>query len=307
MTLNFSLEFNATETNLTSKYGPHLGYRAMFLTWLSLVLIGNLFGGVASILIAVTTLTYKPLRSCSSSALMAHCAILDAIRSLVIYPVLSLFAFFAPYHKFPVSACRYIAAPAYAFVYANYWAYCSLAINRFFAAVFPHHYRYLTTTSAKVIVNILPWFLSGILLTFPFFEIGANFTFTEPWNACIVGPLHNYVSGAILALGTYFPCAVCGLCYVTLLIRARITRRRVVSPTGLQGSLAKVQRRYDMSRILFFCFLWTFSSLLLLMLAISWFPALIGNYVVQTWLRLPQFLSSAFNPVSTLKSCRNKL
>ena len=84
----------------------HREHRRSFLTWLILILSANLSGALANLVIAVATLAYRPLRSCASSVMIAHCAVMDFIRSIVVYPMLSLIAFLAPYYDFPVWACR---------------------------------------------------------------------------------------------------------------------------------------------------------------------------------------------------------
>ncbi|OQV23643.1 hypothetical protein BV898_02386 [Hypsibius exemplaris] len=298
-------------SNLSRPVEPHVYYHKSVLFWLSIVLSGNFFGILANSVIAVTTLTYKPIRTCSSSSLIAHCAILDIIRSTFAYPGASLLGYLTPFYGFPVGGCRYFGGMISLINYTTNWAYCCLAGHRLCATILPHHYRFLIRTRSLISINLLPWIISIILLALPFFEAGSmvKFVLTAPWSSCQVGPLDAAAAMAILGLGTYFPCALCVGCYVTILIQAKMTALRchsigiavnLINTDNISSSPQPIhQRRYEMCRMLFGSSLWTLASTLFLPAALSWFPDpfFADNYPAQIFMRLPQYLASAFNPV----------
>ncbi|OQV23631.1 hypothetical protein BV898_02374 [Hypsibius exemplaris] len=314
-TISNSSSTRAWNATTNSPLSPAItSHSPNFLIWLILVLSANLFGAITNLLIAIATLTYRPIRCCSSSGLIAHCASLDVIRSIIVYPGLSLIAFLGPYHHFPQSACRYVGGLAYILVYTTNWAYCCLGVHRLCAVALPHHFRYLTQKSAVAAINLFPWLLSALLALFPFFGIGVEFVYTQPWNGCVIGPLGDRDAGFVLAMGTFLQSAISLIAHAAILMQVRMSarnRRRRVTTVKEEEDLRNqydqqmitlnseaTQRRYDISRMLFVCSVWTFVVSLMLPLVISWAPAYLAtNYPAQTWLRFLQFLSSAFNPV----------
>ncbi|OQV23641.1 hypothetical protein BV898_02384 [Hypsibius exemplaris] len=294
------MTFNVSTSNNSIPEVFSHGTIRTFTLWLSVVLIGNIFGGIANVIIAVVTLNYKPLRICISSPLIAHCAILDSLRALVVYPGVSLLAYLAPdYPAFPAAACRYIGGIGSLIVFTTNWAYCCLAGHRFCAAIFPHHFHYLSRRCIAVAINCLPWLLSLLFLAFPVFEIHVKFVYTRPWSACVLGPLGGLVSGLFIAVVTYLPCAVSGFCYVVICLNAWLMSSSLKKTTPKMARIrGTLQRRFQISRLLFVCSLFTVVMTLPLPLALAWFPAYFTtNFVAQMWVRLPQFLASAFNPI----------
>ena len=322
-------------TNITGQITPpplHLLYHASIVAWLTVTLSVNVLGGLANSIIVVATLAYRPLRACSSSSLIAQSAGMDALRCFLIYPVNCLLGYLAPYQTPQEEAmkteqsCRYIGGVTAMVIFATNWSYCCLAAHRFCAAILPHQYRALTRRSALIAINAAPWLIAALLTAFPFFKVGGlRLVATRPWAACTVGPLGYTPVAAVISVGTYLPCALACLCYVTVVVRARravAKRRRLVgsvmtanhradvgsSAAGNSRSFAgvseiqmtsTVERRYEMVRMLLVCSLMTLALTSLLPVVLAGFPVYFsGSYLAPMWLRLMQYVASAANPVS---------
>jgi hypothetical protein len=291
--------YNSTfPTNFSVKISVVELYHTSLVIWTATVLIINIFGALANAVTFAATMTYRPLRTSSSRVLLTHCIFLDFFLAICTHPG----AVFITYHssaKYPPHFCQGWGAIVFGSYYANNWAHCLLAINRFVAAVLPHYYRYITTQPVLRLAVTFPWLISLAINFFPLAEINLRYAPMKPWMGCIPESPDLKSAKVMAALGVYIPYLVIGLSYSMVLFKAgaaaSVRRRRVGDLVQPRIALGK---RYEASKILFLCFLWQCIASFAIPIAVNLRSTVyFARPLTQLAFKGLQYVSSAVNPV----------
>ncbi|OQV23639.1 hypothetical protein BV898_02382 [Hypsibius exemplaris] len=292
---------NATFTRPPS-VSVYISHHRSLIVWTVAVLTINLIGALANILTFIATLTYRPLRKSSSCLLLAHCILLDTFITVVTEIGAVLVTLFGD-RLFPAHFCQAWGVFVFGPTFVGNWAHALLAFNRFVAATFPHQYRRSTARPVLLATIIIPWVISVVVNVFPVAGNRVRFEMMWPWAGCMVQPLESLAQQLVTSFGTYIPCLVTGMCYTSVLIRSRLSVRRRVG----EGSRSTVlNQRYEVSKMLFACFLWYCGANFTLPAAVTFFPRLyFSSPLTQLAFKGLQYVSSAVNPVFFIAVSKN--
>ncbi|OQV22549.1 hypothetical protein BV898_03375 [Hypsibius exemplaris] len=255
-----------TTANLTEfgrALAVHKSYKTSITIWTAFELTVIFAGALLNAVTLAVTVTHPPLRRASSCALLCHCISIDLFMTLCTQPGSVLISYIGPDATTPWHFCQIWGGVAFGAYYLNIWAHCLLAVNRFIAFVFPHHYKYAVTKPVLIGSARVPWLMAGILEIFPVAGINMTYEPGTSWpSGCHSAELSVKTSRVLNIMGIYLPCVIIGVCYSVIIVKAKIAatrRNHVVQPAEVEvlhhGGLV-LMKRYQMSKILFLCFLW---------------------------------------------------
>ena len=303
---NFSAPFNGTSLVNSTSPSVYITFHKSLAILCGTVVTINICGAFANGVTLLATITYPPLRQSSSWILLAHCILLDYLNAQFIAPGLILVTYLGAW-PFPAYFCRIWGGVSIIITLAGDWSHAVLAVNRFIAVVLPHHYRPFTTRKMLSLAVAFPWLMACALNVNPVAGLaGVLYQITKPFAGCLPFPANAMYNIEMIALGVYLPSVMIGISYITVLVKAKISlRMRTGLEGGEVGRRSVLKKRYEVSKILFLCFLWFCVSNFANPIAYSYFPVpFLGSPLTQLAIKGLQDVSSAVNPVSS--KCRIK-
>ncbi|OWA50247.1 hypothetical protein BV898_14770 [Hypsibius exemplaris] len=280
----------------------HATFHKSIVIWVAITLTLTVFGVAANAVILIATVKHPPLRRFSSCILLAHCVLIDLLTCIFLEPLVILTPYLGGFVAFPSNYCRIAGGPIMGSLFLTTWSHAVLAVSRFLAAVFPHQYRHFTRRPVQIAAIFLPWIIAVTLNAFPIAEWGIRYELGGVWAGCLLGTAADPLRGIIFILGVYIPCAVIGLSYAIVLIKVKLTVRRVVgdSPGGAGNPSRRsaLRRRYEVAKLLFLCFIWFCIGNFGVSTAGTYFSkAYAASPLTQLALKGLQYLSPSFNPI----------
>ncbi|OQV11797.1 hypothetical protein BV898_13922 [Hypsibius exemplaris] len=289
-------DFNATIAEPQQHNNPQL------LGWIISVLVTNILGGVANVLLLISLFVYRPLRRSSSWALIVHCIAIDLWMTTVSVPNATIPVYLGPHYPLSRAFCTYQNLYVYSAYVAGFYAECVLAIHRLVATVLPHHFHLLTKKSAIISIIISPWIVSVLLNIFAVLGVGMEMVRNVKSGGCSTGPTASSSVNSVLfysVFGVYFPTGVMGVCYAVVLGK---TIRDVRRKANVSRVLA---RKWEISRTLFLSFAWHCITIYPIYVTVGFFErAYAENLALQLTLRWLTNSFSAINPVFYWTSSR---
>ena len=272
---------------------PH--YRHAWLIWIACTLITCIFGTLANGVLLTVTIVYKKIRDSSSSALIVHSIIVDLYISAVVAPVISILGYLGPQYRLPDQFCRFFGLGFYGLYYVHVWAGCVLAFQRLLATCWPMSYAKFTKKPVLICMIIFPWAMSISISIFPMFNFGTKIVQSSLAGGCTLVTSGHNVS-ILNSFALYFPSVLMGLFYIVLLTRTLLVLREKTSQ-GKAGYL--LQRRLEISCMLFVSFLWFCVSMYPLTLVLAFFPRQFNTNIALHL--VPRYLTASYsclNPVT---------
>ncbi|OWA53955.1 hypothetical protein BV898_18379 [Hypsibius exemplaris] len=184
------------------------------------------------------------------------------------------------------------------------WADGGLAVNRFVALYFPHHYKAWTTTRVNGAIIGFSWAIcigSALPVTL---SMGGQSTSMSALGQCTV-TLTGNLGAFLITSGAYFVSAVSGAGSLLILWKCLGVRVRNagVAPVGGSQRKTTAQRRLSMAKMLLLTFIWTFLCAIPGYVIINSFPFLFRTNPVSTlWIRTSAACQFAFTPCILLTS-----
>ena len=288
------------------------------------------FTGALLLLVVLLSAIQQKRHHTGTRLLIVHLMLLQLLLLGFIYPVVNIQSYLAVFdganatiQSRPPIHCPSAMFLLIAAMHAESWASVLLAVNRFAATVFPHHYRKLVTKKALAVMIVLPWCV-GLGDNAPlWFGVGLQYTPGRPYPMCTVRATGVYAI-AWATVGGYVPIVLMGVIYGALLVRLRFGRNKVsntaprialelVSRSSLPSSrlqsmelgkrAAARARQLVLTKMLLLSFGWYTVCFLPGPLVTAAFPALAARYYsVILWLSRTLIICGiAASPVSILE------
>ena len=179
------------------------------------------------------------------------------------------------------------------------WTEVVLALNRFVALFFPHHYRTWTRRSANVCLLVLVWLISASV-AYPI--LIARLTRVSTLGQCMIDLSQHTPLRIPLSIVTYTPLAVCGASAFTTLWSA--CRRKRAVGGGEMATRKTALRRLKMAGMLLLVFVWNTTCYLISIVVSRYFGALWAHSVASwVWVRVISVTMYAATPVGIPNGC----
>ena len=154
-------------------------------------------------------------------------------------------------------------------------------------------YMACITRNLTILALVFPWFMGIVLNISAVPGLGLQ---TKSFGGCLPSPATSKMMDLMVILGTYVPCTVIGMSYITVLIKAKMSLRRKPGDGGHHLVLLK---RYEVSKMLFICFLWFCIANFPVPVTFAFFPVqYVSSPRTQLAFKGLQYVSSAVDPVS---------
>ncbi|OQV19450.1 hypothetical protein BV898_06441 [Hypsibius exemplaris] len=262
------------------------------------LLLTNAFGTVANILLLLAIAIHRPLRKTVSHILIAHCLVLDLASTIVSVPA-SVVQVYLPPHL-PAYFCRYEGLLVYGVNMAISWATTVIALQRLAAALLHRHFKtFMTTRGFLRAMLLFPWLVTAILVVFTTTETGLKIARLGAGNCVIVSASNSSTPVFVYTVfSRYLPTVLDGVSYLVVLTKTCGDLRRRPGSHSLQ-------RRLELSRMLFLSFLWRCCTVYPSTVAISFFPAEYArNFAAQMATAFLWFSFGAIDPIFFWASSR---
>ncbi|OQV23086.1 hypothetical protein BV898_03131 [Hypsibius exemplaris] len=239
---------------------------------------------------------HRPLRKSSSCPLIAQCIAVDLYITTVAVPIVVIPFFLGPSLQLSEDFCRYEALSVYLFYSCGMFSEAVVAFHRLIATVLPHHFVFFKRRSSVIGLLLISWVVAAVTCTFPTLGIGTRVV--PATRGCNVAPQGNPASLTVsVAIGYFFPTIFMGCCYVTVLTRTSQELRK------RQGKSRSLVRRMEISRTLFFSFLWHCVTVYPPLIVMGHFSE---QYAESLSLKLAiMWLGSCFSAINPVSGIRN--
>ncbi|GAV07443.1 hypothetical protein RvY_17276 [Ramazzottius varieornatus] len=247
--------------------------------YVAAVLTTNFVGLPINIPILLAIVLYPPLRKSTSGPLLAQCAAIDVLFSLVVGPMASLVRFFGMSYRYPPWFCSILFTLVVHTAHpASTYAACMIASQRLSATMFPHEHKDVSDRKVIVAMLITPWVMALGSVAFPMASHQLHTVQSAQTGGCLLSTVtSSTVRSLVFALVvTHIPTAVTGVPYISLLIKAigllRVEKRKqVVSKPRVD----KLRRRLEIHVALTSSFVWHCLSIYPFTFIAIFFPQLL--------------------------------
>jgi hypothetical protein len=297
--------------NGTLVYDPKLFWSSLSI-WFSVLLIICIFGSVSNFILLFVIVSHKRLRS-GCGILIGHLIATYLLMCSIHFPIYGFMLYGRNFwFTLPNNICKYVHYLQVISLYASNWTEACLAINRWIAIVFPHHYPAWTTLKVCLTMVTFCWVFS-IVTILPFcFDMVGLLTASAKIGQCVL-LARGYLGNLILMFNSYMPYAVVGVASLTIF--AKILRSRILSQSRRaavchlnNARLARLPeqqllaKRLNVARVLLISFLFCVLCNLPIPITASFFGAVFNRSpLLNIWLRICLLSQYAFNPVSKRK------
>ena len=293
---NFTLSNTSrtiTNLNTTTMRSTTASQNTETLTVYVAILLTNIFGAAANIILLLAMVRFPELRKSSGSALIMHCIIIDLYTTVVAVPSMIITSRIKAVYNLPESACKDQSLYLYIAYSATMYASCVVALHRLVATILPRHFSFLTKKSAIITMILLPWVVAFSINIFPALQIGVKII-KSPSGGCEVVAIKASSLLWSTVFGYYLPTGLIGISYVIVLGK---TSYDVYHRRGSRS----LRRRLEISRMLFVSFLWHCITIYPAAILVSVFlKEIIKHLQLQLAIKWLGSSFSAVNPVGVI-------
>ncbi|OQV17729.1 hypothetical protein BV898_08186 [Hypsibius exemplaris] len=242
-----NLSLNTTTTGVTSSFRDH---RVELLAFTIAILIINVLGAVANVLLLLALAIYRPLRNSSSCIFIGHCIVIDLYATVVTVPAVALPLYLGPGYPLPKDFCRLQPLLINSVYVVSLYAASMTALHRLIAAVLPLRFAVIRLRWINLLIILFPWLVTVSLNGLPVFGVIYRMVRSNVTGTCaVVGVPGYYATQLLTTLCTYLPTAVIGACYFVVLLKTAIQLQQ-------RQASRMLHRRMEISRTLFLSFVW---------------------------------------------------
>ncbi|XP_055350329.1 rhodopsin-like [Paramacrobiotus metropolitanus] len=284
------INVSTLQVNISDTFGNR---QVELVAMISIFTVAFVIGTFLSLILTVT-IAFRPRLHTGSGILIAHHQFLHVLQTGISNP-LYMFTGWIVWLGLSVSGMNCFVMHFFCklFTFTEMWASLMLAVNRFVALIFPHHYNAISSNKAITVLMLIPW-LIGLALTVPgLYGIGTLFGNRQVDCGYITVTSHA-VATLVIVMGVYLPLAIQGLLYaVVLIVHYRQTKIHEVSTVQ--------KKRFLLFRLLFGSYLWYVVCYAPQPIALYGFPQFwFEDKLRAGWFQLLQEVGYAGSPVFLL-------